>query len=112
MMKIVSHRDVPILKHAFAPPHVIVLALALVAISCTRREPDNRVEWNEKVSEAVHAKVGNANRVTIDFDALMPFEWERVFVFPPYTRHEDIFDALGFRWRGTSGGAATMPAPS
>lgn len=54
------------------------------------------------VSSAVHDKVGNADPVYLDLPTIVTLEWDHVFFFPPYSTNEEIYDALGFRWRGAA----------
>lgn len=94
-------RYVPPLPLRPTSMHVtLAVALAVMACACSRETTDKRSEWNGMVSSAVHTKAGNAGSVYIDFRKMLPFDWDRVIFFPPYSTHDDIYDALGFRWRG------------
>ena len=51
-------------------------------------------EWR---SQRVAARV-ETDPAVLDFDQFGPADWEQVFFFHPYTPHESVHQALGFRW--------------
>ncbi len=51
------------------------------------------VTWNDnRLEDAVR----NLSAETITLEDLVPFEWDIVYTFAPYTSREDIADAIGF----------------
>lgn len=51
------------------------------------------VTWNDnRLEDAVQ----NLSAETITLEELVPFEWDIVYTFDPYTSREDIADAIGF----------------
>jgi len=95
-----SKRDVQKTLSMNAAPHVIIIAFILILAGCSGRRTNDTAELEAEISAVVWAKVGNANRVYLDFRRLAPFAWQRLFVFPPYTAREDIYSSLGFHWDG------------
>ena len=52
------------------------------------------VDWrNEKLVEATN----NITTGTITLEELVPFAWDAVYVFEPYTSKEEVAETLGFR---------------
>jgi hypothetical protein len=49
------------------------------------------------VQERLESRVA-AGAASFDFAASTPFEWERMYVFGPYTPRETVEKALGFAW--------------
>jgi hypothetical protein len=54
------------------------------------------------VSTALSAAICRGPGATVDFAEVAPFDWDRVFVFGPYTPHSSIHARLGFPWSGVS----------
>lgn len=72
-----------------------------VLTGCTGRRHKDRFHWSEFVENAVARKSTQPNaKVFFDVRRIMPFGWEKFYVFPPYTTVETIEDALGFNWPG------------
>jgi hypothetical protein len=57
-----------------------------------------RQNFSSKLAAEVEKKRGNNNVVEIRFKDLTDFEWDKVYIFPPYTSHQSIDDDLGFVW--------------
>ena len=47
------------------------------------------------------ASAAQASEAPIRMDKIAPFEWERLFVFEPYTPPETVERELGFSWSGS-----------
>ena len=52
------------------------------------------------VEQAIAAQVTRGAGTVLDMRTAAPFEWSRLYVFPPYTQPEEITEALGFSWSG------------
>jgi hypothetical protein len=50
------------------------------------------------VSQTLAAEVRRGPNRIIDFSEIAPFEWDRVFIFHPYTPKDYIERCLGFKW--------------
>lgn len=72
---------------------LVFLALATVVIAWWSR-PAARIARD--LSSCSSQAVGSL----VNFAEIAPFEWERMFVFSPYTSHEQIERSLGFPWSG------------
>ena len=79
---------------------VIVASLVMVLLpGCTGRRHQDRFKWREIVASVIAAKQTRGVPVYLDVVRVMPFEWEKFYMFPPYTPIDDIEKALGFKWR-------------
>jgi hypothetical protein len=54
------------------------------------------------VSVSLWEQVQRGPGTIVDFAAITPFAWDRVFIYGPYTPHQAIHDSLGFYWDGIS----------
>jgi hypothetical protein len=52
----------------------------------------------DSVSTALSKQIQRGAGATVDFAEVAPFAWERVYVFGPYTSHDQIHTSLGFHW--------------
>jgi len=73
---------------------------AVIAGGCTGERFQDRFKWNEIISSITLSKRTSASPVYLDLVRVMPLEWERFYMFPPYTRIADIQKVLGFNWGG------------
>ncbi len=80
---------------------MLLLGLFVVSMDgCTGRRHQDRFKWAEFINNAIEYKTEHkSNPVYFDVRRIMPFGWEKFYVFPPYTTVETIENALGFRWR-------------
>lgn len=80
---------------------VALLAASLAATAlagCADRRHQDRFKWSEILASIVASKQASAGPVYLDVVRVMPFEWEKLYMFPPYTPVADIERALGFKW--------------
>jgi hypothetical protein len=81
---------------------VLVLSLEMMTMSligCSGKRHKDRFQWAEFVKNAIEYKAAHKNEpVYFDVRRIMPFGWEKFYVFPPYTTIETIENALGFGW--------------
>jgi hypothetical protein len=49
-------------------------------------------------SQELWQQMRHSPDATVDFALVGPADWQRVYIFGPYTPHERIDDALGFHW--------------
>jgi hypothetical protein len=73
--------------------HLALIALLGLSACATSEAPSDR-----GLSDRIAAEVERGERATVDLAALAPFEWTRLYVFPPYTTEETAENALGFPW--------------
>ena len=74
--------------------HALGLLAFVVILSAGCRDTSN--SWTPALAEAIAAGPGT----TIDLGEIVTSEWDSFFVFPPYTKPEEVHEALGFTWRG------------
>jgi hypothetical protein len=48
----------------------------------------------------IAAAVAQGDGASVDFSDLTDFEWDRLHIFPPRTRAEEVTAELGFEWPG------------
>ena len=77
-----------------------VLIALLVSAGCSDRPAQERFKWFDMVGSIIDAKKKTGNPTYIDVVRVLPFGWEKMYVFPPYTPIDDIEKALGFKWGG------------
>lgn len=78
----------------------VITAVAGVCLSaCTGKRHQDRFRWFEIVGSIIQSKKATGEPEYLDVRRVMPFGWEKFFVFPPYTPVDDIEKALGFGWR-------------
>jgi hypothetical protein len=71
---------------------------AAAAAGCADRRHQDRFKWGEILASIVTSKQATGGPVYLDVMRVMPFEWEKFYMFPPYTPVADVERALGFRW--------------
>jgi hypothetical protein len=64
-------------------------AVALGAVACS-------TDGDAQVSAAIAGRFRQGQGTTLTMSELAPFEWSRLYVFPPYTTPEQIDRELGF----------------
>ena len=77
-----------------------VLVSILAGAGCSDRPAQERFKWFEIVGSIIDAKRTSGEPTYLDVVRVMPFGWEKLYVFPPYTPIDDIDKALGFKWGG------------
>jgi hypothetical protein len=79
----------------------LAAVLSIVAAAgCSDRPAQERFKWFEIVGSVIEAKRASGGPEYLDVVRVLPFGWEKMYVFPPYTPLDDIEKALGFKWRG------------
>jgi hypothetical protein len=79
---------------------LLALFAGLPGIGCSDRPAQERFKWFDMVGSIIDAKQKTGNPTYIDVVRVLPFGWEKMYVFPPYTPIDDIEKALGFKWGG------------
>jgi hypothetical protein len=79
---------------------VAALILVLAGSGCSDRPAQERFKWFDMVGSIIDAKIKTGNPTYIDVVRVLPFGWEKMYAFPPYTPLDDIENALGFKWGG------------
>jgi hypothetical protein len=77
---------------------LVALAALSAAAGCSDRRAQDRFKWADILRSIIQAKQSGGDHVYLDLIRVMPFGWEKFYVFPPYTAIDDVENALGFRW--------------
>jgi hypothetical protein len=75
------------------PPLVFLIAACLGA-GCAFRDPPGDHGLSDRIADHIR----RTPHKILDFETLAPFNWTRLFVFPPYTSEEFAERSLGFDW--------------
>jgi hypothetical protein len=76
----------------------LVLGLALLAASCASPYSKETDRFDPELSNLLEDHLRKGPGTIVDFAKLMPFQWDRMCVFGPYSNREAIEDRLGFPW--------------
>jgi hypothetical protein len=79
------------------------VSLLTIAIFIVSQSKSDAGRYQEKVFEqslraAIEKKAQSESDRTIELKDLTDFEWETVYIFPPYTSADKISRELGFEW--------------
>ena len=72
----------------------IIVCMVAGFMSCEQ----SRSDFNETLSSMAVKKRGCEERVMVSLNKLTDFQWQRVFIFAPYTPVQKIYKSLGFEW--------------
>jgi len=75
-----------------------ISALVIIAILVVLK-PFEKDIWDvnaHKLRKSFQPISGSA--IIDDFSEWVPFEWDRLYSFPPYTSKEIIYEAIGYKW--------------
>lgn len=76
---------------------VIILSLLLL-VGCNQ----SSVQHNTDLEESIHSIVGDKNISEININSLTNFDWDKAFLFEPYTTKESIEQQLGVDFKDPS----------
>ncbi|MEH7463952.1 hypothetical protein V7166_18235 [Bacillus thuringiensis] len=76
---------------------VLILSLLLL-VGCNQKN----VQHNTKLEEAIFSIVEDKNNNEIDINSLTNFDWDKAFLFAPYTSQESINEQLGVDFKDPS----------
>lgn len=75
---------------------VSILTL-LTLVSCQQTSYES--EFSRSLGDAVSAAA--TQEYLVDLGEVSGFDWDSVFIFPPYTPSSEIDQALGYEWEGS-----------
>ena len=86
------------MKSALIPMRYILFLVLVILSSCSSRmqnyiQPD---DLQPKLSAAIEKKRQNNQPVVIQIKSFTDFEWDKFYVFNPYTSAEEVRETLGF----------------
>jgi hypothetical protein len=73
-----------------------LVLVILVGCSSLAQNKKQQGELQQKLSAAIEEKRQSDERVVIQMKSLTNFEWDKFYVFTPYTTAEEVRDTLGF----------------
>lgn len=76
---------------------VLILTLVLL-VGCSQ----NSVQRNTELEESISSIVEDKNKSEINIESLADFEWDKAFLFTPYTTQEGINEQLGVDFKDPS----------
>ncbi|MEI4771995.1 hypothetical protein WAX74_20575 [Psychrobacillus sp. FJAT-51614] len=76
---------------------VIIFSLLLL-VGCSQ----SNVQQNTKLEESIHSIVEDKNISEININSLTNFDWDKAFLFAPYTTQESIEEQLGVDFKDPS----------
>ncbi len=76
---------------------VFVLILLLL-VGCSQSD----VQHNTNLEESIYSVVGDKNKSEINIKSLTTFDWEKAFLFTPYSTQEGIEEQLGADFKAPS----------
>lgn len=62
----------------------------------------NQTNYNQKLEESIQSAVNKENTQELDLKSLTDFDWDKAFLFPPYTVQETIDEQLGTKFKDPS----------
>lgn len=82
---------------------ILILPLSLFLLLTTGCNPENKcVNESQKVLySSLQARIQQSSYTperTLNIQYLTKFEWDKLYIFEPYTSKEDINKILGFKW--------------
>jgi hypothetical protein len=76
---------------------ILSFALLVSMVGCSQISGSG--DLSTRLTEAVKKKRSTKKEVFIEMDKLTDFEWDKLYLFGPYTPSSHIEDTLGFKWR-------------
>lgn len=72
---------------------VLILVIAIVLTSCS-----SNTKEEDKISDKIYSQLKQSEWKTIEFSKSVPFQFDKVCLFGPYSTNERTKEALGFYW--------------
>jgi hypothetical protein len=72
---------------------ISIILIVLLITSCTSNKKDL-----DKISDKIYSQLKESQWKTIDFSKTVPFNFDKVCIFGPYSSNKDAEKALGFYW--------------
>ena len=76
---------------------VIIFSLLLL-VGCSQ----SSVQQNTELEESIHSIVEDKNISEININSLTNFDWDKAFLFAPYTTQESVEEQLGVDFKDPS----------
>ena len=88
----------------FAIVIIIVATMTIVSIISLRKNiQEKRYQRQELISDldSLIMSYQSGSVDAIDISTITSFEWDELYLFPPYSSYERIEQVLGFQWKGS-----------
>ncbi len=82
---------------------IIFCVLAIVGILVYFAVPYLSVKHSKELEESLNKLIKEDNSKTIDIGDLITYDWERAYMFHPYTMEADMKDILGLKFHDPVG---------
>ncbi|MEN2467825.1 hypothetical protein [Ornithinibacillus sp. FSL M8-0202] len=73
-----------------------IIILSLLIVGCSN------VQENTELGESIHSTIVDVSNNEISLKSLTDFEWEKAFLFTPYSSEEEIEKYLGVKFNDSS----------
>lgn len=80
-----------------APITRLLLLLMIISTLSCQNETKENVDFRNTLQIDIQETLGRGDSV-IDLESITDFNWDRLFIFKPYTPIADIDSTLGFKW--------------
>lgn len=77
---------------------MVIILLIVVLDGCS----SNTDLLNTELQESFHTMINNKNNTVIDLNEIAKFDWEKAYLFSPYTSKDSINNTLGLKFIGDS----------
>ncbi len=81
---------------------IFIIICSFILIGCSISQQKQQKELENNLISAIEKKRGNDKQVIIKLNSLTNFQWDKFYIFLPYSQVEDINKTLGFVWVGAS----------
>lgn len=73
-----------------------IIILSLLIVGCSN------VQENTELGESIHSTIADVSNNEISLKSLTDFDWEKAFLFRPYSTEEEIEKYLGVKFNDSS----------
>lgn len=77
---------------------LIIAAITLFNLMFKEDPAENKVGVEQRLVKLIEKKRQTNNSVIVDFKEIAPFDWDKVYIFTPYTPAKWLEEEHGFKW--------------
>ena len=91
-------RSIENMRSALIPMQYILFLVLAILVGCSSggQNKKQQSDLQQKLSAAIEKKGQSGEQVVIQMKSLTDFEWDRFYVFDPYSSDDEVRDTLGF----------------
>ena len=78
--------------------NIVIISLLVLLIGCS----NSNAQHNKELEESIDSIVQDETKSEIKIETLTTFEWDKVFLFSPYSTQSDIEKQLGTDFKNSS----------